>query len=259
MSEAPQVVVVGAASRDLVDDDARGWRLGGGVAYSALALARLGLRVGALIGVDGPARTPRRAGPVRDAGAERAGRPPRTRPGVRQPETPTGACSSAEVSDPYPARRCPTTGPVRRRVDVRAGGGGDPRGVGRGPAARRPRGGRLAGAAAGAASRAGPSRGSSRSPSPLIERADLVGVGTRRLRPGHPARAPRLVRRPGRHAPRDRRGPGGTAIETAHDGSSRARSRWAAIPIAATRGPDRRGRHVPRRGACRTPRPVAPR
>src|SRR6186997_3144045 len=55
MSEAPEIVVVGAASRDLVDDDVRGWRLGGGVSYSALALARLGLRVGALVGVDGPA------------------------------------------------------------------------------------------------------------------------------------------------------------------------------------------------------------
>ena len=54
MSAAPEVVVVGAASRDLVDDDARGWRLGGGVSYSALALARLGLPVRALIGVDGP-------------------------------------------------------------------------------------------------------------------------------------------------------------------------------------------------------------
>ena len=49
MDETPQVVVVGAACRDLVDDDERGWRLGGGASYSALALARLGLRVGALV------------------------------------------------------------------------------------------------------------------------------------------------------------------------------------------------------------------
>src|SRR5262249_30017960 len=32
----PTVVVVGSAARDLVDDDPRGWRLGGGVSYSAL-------------------------------------------------------------------------------------------------------------------------------------------------------------------------------------------------------------------------------
>ncbi|HEU0243626.1 MAG TPA: hypothetical protein VFQ75_06935, partial [Candidatus Limnocylindrales bacterium] len=54
---APVVVVVGAASRDLTDEDPRGWRLGGGVSYSALALARLGVRTRALIGVDGPAAT----------------------------------------------------------------------------------------------------------------------------------------------------------------------------------------------------------
>ena len=49
------LVVVGAASRDVTPDDPRGWRLGGAVSYCSLAAARLGLRVGALIGVDGPA------------------------------------------------------------------------------------------------------------------------------------------------------------------------------------------------------------
>jgi len=49
---APDVVVVGAATRDIARDDPRGWRLGGGVTYSALAFARLGLRTAALIGVD---------------------------------------------------------------------------------------------------------------------------------------------------------------------------------------------------------------
>lgn len=53
--DVPQVVVVGVASRDIVSDDRRGWRLGGGVTYAALVLARLGLRTGALMGVDGPA------------------------------------------------------------------------------------------------------------------------------------------------------------------------------------------------------------
>ena len=48
----PDVVVVGAASRDLADDDPRGWRLGGGVSYSALTTARLGLATAAIIGVD---------------------------------------------------------------------------------------------------------------------------------------------------------------------------------------------------------------
>jgi sugar/nucleoside kinase (ribokinase family) len=51
----PDLVVVGAASRDLTDGDARGWRLGGAATYCSLAAARLGLRVGCLLGVDDPA------------------------------------------------------------------------------------------------------------------------------------------------------------------------------------------------------------
>jgi len=49
---APDIVAVGAASRDLASDDPRGWRLGGGVCYSALTAARLGVATAALIGVD---------------------------------------------------------------------------------------------------------------------------------------------------------------------------------------------------------------
>lgn len=52
MGTVPLVVVVGAASRDIAPDDPRGWRLGGGVCYSALTTARLGLPTGALVGVD---------------------------------------------------------------------------------------------------------------------------------------------------------------------------------------------------------------
>jgi hypothetical protein len=50
--EPPDLVVVGAASRDLTEGDPRGWRLGGSAAYCSLAAARLGLRVGCLLGVD---------------------------------------------------------------------------------------------------------------------------------------------------------------------------------------------------------------
>jgi sugar/nucleoside kinase (ribokinase family) len=49
------LIVVGAASRDVTPDDPRGWRLGGAASYCSLAAARLGLRVGCVIGVDGPA------------------------------------------------------------------------------------------------------------------------------------------------------------------------------------------------------------
>ena len=36
------LVVVGAASRDITPDDPRGWRLGGAASYASLAAARLG-------------------------------------------------------------------------------------------------------------------------------------------------------------------------------------------------------------------------
>jgi sugar/nucleoside kinase (ribokinase family) len=54
-AEAPDVVVVGSAARDIASDDTRGWRLGGGVAFGGLTLARLGLRTGVVVGVDPPA------------------------------------------------------------------------------------------------------------------------------------------------------------------------------------------------------------
>ncbi len=48
----PEVVIAGSASRDIAPDDPRGWRLGGGVTYTALTCARLGLRTAAVIGLD---------------------------------------------------------------------------------------------------------------------------------------------------------------------------------------------------------------
>ncbi len=66
---APTVVVVGSASRDVDLSDPRGWRLGGGATYGALALARLGLRVGVVLGVDPPAAAARELDLLREAGA----------------------------------------------------------------------------------------------------------------------------------------------------------------------------------------------
>ncbi len=50
--QAPDVVVVGAATRDLNDENPRGWLLGGGVTFGALALARMGLSTGIVLGLD---------------------------------------------------------------------------------------------------------------------------------------------------------------------------------------------------------------
>jgi sugar/nucleoside kinase (ribokinase family) len=65
---SPDVVVVGAASRDLAADDPRGWRLGGGVSYGALTCARLGLRTAALVGADPAAAEAAELDLLRDAG-----------------------------------------------------------------------------------------------------------------------------------------------------------------------------------------------
>ena len=66
----PEVVVVGAAARDITDGDPRGWRLGGGVSYCALTTARLGVRTLAIVGVDTEASTAWELDLLRRAGAE---------------------------------------------------------------------------------------------------------------------------------------------------------------------------------------------
>jgi sugar/nucleoside kinase (ribokinase family) len=66
----PDVLVVGSASRDLTDADPRGWRLGGGVTYGALAAARLGLRTAALVGVDAEAAAATELDLLRGAGVD---------------------------------------------------------------------------------------------------------------------------------------------------------------------------------------------
>ena len=50
-----EVVHVGSACRDIAPEDPRGWRIGGGVMYAALTTVRLGLQTAAVVGVDGEA------------------------------------------------------------------------------------------------------------------------------------------------------------------------------------------------------------
>jgi sugar/nucleoside kinase (ribokinase family) len=63
------VLVVGAASRDLIPGVPRGWRLGGAVSYAALTLARLGFEVRAVVGVDAVAERAPELDLLRAAGA----------------------------------------------------------------------------------------------------------------------------------------------------------------------------------------------
>jgi sugar/nucleoside kinase (ribokinase family) len=66
----PLAIVVGAASRDMAEDDPRGWRLGGGVSYSALTTARLGIPTAAVIGVDEEASRAHELDLLRQAGVD---------------------------------------------------------------------------------------------------------------------------------------------------------------------------------------------
>lgn len=105
---APDVVVVGAASRDLAADDPRGWRLGGGVSYSALTTARLGLRTAALVGADAVAATASELGLLREAGVDVVTVDLARGPVFENIERPEGRLQlSAERSDPLPPEALP--------------------------------------------------------------------------------------------------------------------------------------------------------
>ncbi|MHB8891870.1 MAG: PfkB family carbohydrate kinase [Candidatus Limnocylindrales bacterium] len=177
MNETPTVVVIGSACRDLVDDDDRGWRLGGGASYSALALARLGLRVGALVVADPLAAGSREIQMLRDHGVHVVVVPGSSGPVFINIETPTGRVQhTPQVSDPVDPAALPAAwrtapawlfGPVAAEVPdawadvpppdalVALGWQGLLRVLTPG----------------------GPVRHLPPSPSPVVRRADLIGVG----------------------------------------------------------------------------------
>jgi sugar/nucleoside kinase (ribokinase family) len=102
------VVVVGAASRDRVADDPRGWRLGGAVSYGALAVARLGLRAAALIGTDAQAADAEELATLREAGVEVRVAPLASGPVFDNIEEPGGRRQVAyEAAAPLPVDALP--------------------------------------------------------------------------------------------------------------------------------------------------------
>lgn len=104
----PEVVVVGAAARDVAHDDERGWRLGGGVTYGGLALARLGIRTGVVIGLDPLAQDAEEIESLRAAGAEVICVPLERGPVFHNEERPTGRVQTClSVSDPIPTDAVP--------------------------------------------------------------------------------------------------------------------------------------------------------
>ena len=107
-SGPPGVVVVGAASRDRVADDPRGWRLGGAVSYGALAIARLGLRVGALVGTDAQAAEAEELDTLREAGVDVRVAALASGPVFENIEGPGGRRQVAyEAADPLPVEALP--------------------------------------------------------------------------------------------------------------------------------------------------------
>ena len=108
MERKPEIVVVGVASRDLDPTDPRGWRLGGGVSYTGLTLARLGFRVGVLAGVDSLAADAAELDLLRDAGADVVPVPLARGPVLVNVEQPGGRVQHCIVgSDPVPVAALP--------------------------------------------------------------------------------------------------------------------------------------------------------
>ena len=227
---SPVVVVVGAASRDITDDDPRGWRLGGGVSYSALALARLGVRTRALIGVDGPAASATELRALEDAGVELVPVLLERGPVFVNVETPDGRVQeSREVSDPIelttiPRGWLPADGwlfaPVAAELPdtwstipddgslVALGWQGLLRVL----------------RAGGRVEHMHPG------PSALVARADIVGVGVDDFARGTPLDDLAALVGPGDTLLVTDGARGGTVIGTSRDGQSRTRDRWSAIP-----------------------------
>ncbi len=107
-SDTPVAVVVGAAARDIADDDPRGWRLGGGVSYGALTVARLGIPTAALIGVDEEASRANELDLLRQAGVDVRLVPLDRGPVFVNIERPGGRLQlCVSPSDPVPAAAVP--------------------------------------------------------------------------------------------------------------------------------------------------------
>jgi sugar/nucleoside kinase (ribokinase family) len=104
----PEVIHIGSACRDIAPDDPRGWRLGGGVTYSALTTARLGLRTAAVVGVDDAAQHASELDLLREAGADLLLVPLSAGPIYHNVETPAGRVQTiAQKGVPLPVPPLP--------------------------------------------------------------------------------------------------------------------------------------------------------
>jgi 1D-myo-inositol 3-kinase len=222
------VVHVGSASRDLTEDDPRGWRLGGGATYSALTTARLGLRTAAVIGVDPAAAAASELDLLREAGVELSLASLDEAPVFRNRETPAGRIQTClATGEPLAVREVPAAWlaarvwslvPVAGELDASW-------------AAVVPAGTFLTLGWQGwlrvlVADR--DVRRRAPMPSPLLDRADLVGVSLHDLEPGTPAAGLLRFLRPGAQLVVTDGPAGGRLLRLGADGPVVAR-RYAAI------------------------------
>jgi sugar/nucleoside kinase (ribokinase family) len=225
----PEIVHVGSACRDVASDDPRGWRLGGGVTYATLTTARLGLRTAAIIGVDDAARSASELDHMRAAGAELLLVPLREGPVYHNVETETGrvqTCVQTGVPLPIPALPAAwLTAPAWQLAPV-AGEIGDPW------AAALPRNAYVGVAWQGLLRHlAAGERVTRRAPTatPILARADLVGVSHRDVDPDTPIGALTALLKPGARLVVTRGHEGGLVVTVGASGPDAA-LRYAASP-----------------------------
>ena len=227
----PTVVVVGAAARDLDPTDPRGWRLGGGVMYGGLAIARMGVPTAVLLGVDPEAAEAEELGLLREAGAEVHLVPLERGPIFVNLETPTGRAQTGHsASDPIDPAHLPDAwrsapgwllAPV---ADELPDGWAD----------AVPRDGLVATAWQGLLRDVVPGElvhHRRPSPSPIVARSDIVGVGSDDLTDDIVIAELCRLMRPGATLAFTQGARGGIAIEVG-DGRPRSMARWPGVPTA---------------------------
>jgi sugar/nucleoside kinase (ribokinase family) len=230
LASAPEIVVVGAAARDVAADDPRGWRLGGGVTYGALTVAGLGLRTVALVGVDELAATAAELDLLRQRGVDVRLVPLARGPIFDNRETPAGRVQTCvQPSDPVPVAavevelrtaRAWLFAPVADELPEAWAEIPDPRDlVGLGWQ------GLLRGLVAG-------ERVHRRAPRPnrLVERADIVGVSHLDVEPGTPIEAMLATCRPGAALVLTDGADGGLIVSVPAAGERPTFKRYPAIP-----------------------------
>lgn len=226
----PVIVVVGAASRDVAADDPRGWRLGGGVTYASLLLGRLGLRVGALIGVDAEAADAEELGLLLEAGVDVVRVPLERGPVFENIERPGGRVQrSLRASDPVLPATLPAAWADARAwllapvaAELREGWARVP-----------PESALVAVGWQGLLRRLVPGGSVERvepAASPLLARADLVGVGADDLGGDIGVDALTALLRPGATLLLTRGARGGLAVEVGADGRPVRTRTWPSIP-----------------------------